>query len=85
MIWYFVKKEDNPVGMGFFNLLGNVGIIIGPLIGGILMNYTNFIIAFFVAGLIEIFSLLAIILTIVFVFKENPLKMDEKNYKSSKK
>jgi len=78
-----VEKEDNPVGMGFFNLLGNVGIIIGPLLGGILINYTDFIIAFFVVGLIEILSLLVIILIIVIVFKENPLKMtsqENKNY-----
>ena len=83
-----VEKEDNPVGMGFFNLLGNVGIIVGPLIGGILINYTNFVIAFFVAGLFEILSLLAIILILAIVFKENPLKMashEDKNYRSSEK
>jgi len=75
LIGDIVEKEDNPVGIGFFNLLGNIGVIIGPLIGGILINYTNFTIAFSVAGLIEILSLLVIILIIVIVFKENPLKM----------
>ena len=70
-----VEKEDNPVGMGFFNLLGNVGIIIGPLLGGILINSTDFIIAFFVVGLIEILALIVIISIIVFAFKENPFKM----------
>ncbi len=68
-----VKKEDNPIGMGFFNLLGNIGIIMGPIIGGILVTYGDFEFSFIVAGLIEFLSLISVILIIIFVFKENPL------------
>ncbi|MHA2247275.1 MAG: MFS transporter [Candidatus Hodarchaeales archaeon] len=71
-----VEADDNATGMGFFNLLGNVGIIIGPLVGGLLAyseTDTAFVIAFVVAGLIEFISLAGIILLILFVFKENPL------------
>ncbi|UCE12976.1 MAG: MFS transporter, partial [Candidatus Heimdallarchaeota archaeon] len=31
-----VEADDNATGMGFFNLLGNIGIIVGPLVGGFL-------------------------------------------------
>ncbi|MHA2073991.1 MAG: MFS transporter [Candidatus Hodarchaeales archaeon] len=80
-----VKKEDNPVGMGFFNLLGNIGIIIGPLIGGILVTYTNFVIAFIVAGLIEFLSLIGVILIILFIFNENPFNISPHNAETSRK
>lgn len=70
-----VEADDNATGMGFFNLLGNIGIITGPLIGGFLVTYTNFVGTFVVAGLIEIISLAGIILLILFAFKENPLKI----------
>ncbi|MFX0051617.1 MAG: MFS transporter [Candidatus Hodarchaeota archaeon] len=68
-----VEADDNATGMGFFNLMGNVGIIIGPLIGGFLITYTNFVVAFVFAGLIELISLVGIILLIKFAFKKNPL------------
>jgi MFS family permease len=68
-----VEADDNATGMGFFNLMGNVGIIIGPLIGGFFITYTNFVVAFVIAGLIELISLAGIILLIKFVFKKNPL------------
>ncbi|MHA2295796.1 MAG: MFS transporter [Candidatus Hodarchaeales archaeon] len=67
-----IDTDDNAVGMGFFNLMGNVGIITGPLVGGFLVNYSDFVVAFVVAGLIEFFSLAVIILLIVHKFKENP-------------
>ncbi|PWI47388.1 hypothetical protein CEE45_11845 [Candidatus Heimdallarchaeota archaeon B3_Heim] len=71
-----ISKDENAVGMGFFNLLGNFGIITGPLIGGILVTYTDIIGTFFVAGLIELFSLLAILILMSLVFKEKPHKMN---------
>jgi MFS family permease len=70
-----VEADDNATGMGFFNLMGNIGIIIGPLIGGFLITYTDFVVAFVVAGLIELFSLAGIILLIQFAFKENPFNL----------
>ncbi len=72
-----VEADDNATGMGFFNLLGNVGIITGPLIGGLLApapeKAADFVVAFVAAGLIEFISLAGIILLILFIFKENPL------------
>ncbi|UCG03824.1 MAG: MFS transporter [Candidatus Heimdallarchaeota archaeon] len=69
-----VEADDNAVGMGFFNLLGNIGIVMGPFIGGFLAyseTQTAFVTAFVVAGLIEFISLTGVILLILFVFKRN--------------
>ena len=66
-----VELEDRAMGMGFFNLLGNLGIIIGPLIGGIFIpNFTvnEFILAYLVAGVIELISL-GVIILLIFKFK----------------
>ncbi len=52
-----VDEKDTAIGMGFFNFVGNIGIIMGPVVGGMLIDYTNFIIAFFMAGLMELISL----------------------------
>lgn len=68
-----VEADDNAIGIGFFNLLGNIGIITGPLVGGFLVTHINFVGTFVVIGLIEFISLAGIILLILFVFKENPL------------
>ena len=72
-----VEADDNATGMGFFNLLGNVGIITGPLIGGLLAptpeKAADFVVAFVAAGFIEFVSLVGIILLILFIFKENLL------------
>jgi len=69
-----VDADDNAVGMGFFNLLGNIGIVMGPFIGG-LLAYTEtqpaFIGAFVVAGFIEFISLIGVILFILFFKKES--------------
>ncbi|MFX0205077.1 MAG: MFS transporter [Candidatus Hodarchaeota archaeon] len=78
-----VGADDNATGMGFFNLLGNMGIIIGPVIGGFLIKYTDFVVAFVVAGLIELISLAGIILLIQFTFKKNPLNLKSITEKTS--
>ncbi len=67
-----VKKDENAVGMGFFNLFGNLGIICGPLIAGYLANTTDFVTSFVVAGLIEFIALAGAIFLLIFVFKETP-------------
>jgi MFS family permease len=67
-----VEADDNAIGMGFFNLLGNIGIVMGPLVGGYLAyseTQSDFVAAFVVAGLIEFISLFGVILLILFVFK----------------
>jgi len=70
-----VKNEDNATGVGFFNLLWNIGIILGPLIGGFLITYTDFIVVFIIAGLFELVSLLVNLFLIIVVFKENPFSV----------
>ena len=49
-----VSQEDSAMGMGIFNFLGNLGITIGPLVFGVLILVSDFVIAFIVAGLLEI-------------------------------
>ncbi|MHA1207315.1 MAG: MFS transporter [Candidatus Hodarchaeales archaeon] len=70
-----VKNEDNATGIGFFNLLGNIGIILGPIIAGILITYTDFISVFIIAGLFELITLLVNLFLIIVVFKENPFSI----------
>ncbi len=66
-----VDSEDRAMGMGFFNFVGNLGIVIGPLIGGILIpNFfkVEFITAFLVAGILELVSL-GVNILLLFKFK----------------
>ncbi|MHA2366068.1 MAG: MFS transporter [Candidatus Hodarchaeales archaeon] len=65
-----VKKEDNAMGMGFYSFFGNLGITIGPLLGGILINFGSYTLAFFVAGLLEVIVLLVSLVIIVQIFHE---------------
>jgi len=67
-----VKSEDNAPGVGFFNLLGNIGIILGPIVGGILISNTDYTSVFIIAGLFEIFALLVNVFLVVVVFREKP-------------
>jgi len=66
-----IDPAENALGMGFFNLMGNIGIIIGPLFGGFLVDSTNFIITFFLAGVIEILSLSIILTSLFWIFNQN--------------
>jgi MFS family permease len=59
-----VEQKDSGMGMGFFNLMGNIGITIGPLLFGILALLTDFVGVFVVAGLLEIITLLASVIVI---------------------
>jgi MFS family permease len=55
-----VEEEDRAIGMGLFNFVGNLGIILGPLLGGILIpsfQPSQFVIAFLIAGIVELLSL----------------------------
>ncbi len=66
-----VESEDTAIGMGFFNFVGNLGIILGPLLGGLLIpNFTTneFVIAFLLAGIIELISL-GVNILLLFRFK----------------
>lgn len=47
-----IPAENIAIGMGAFNFLGNLGIILGPILAGLLMF--NYPVAFLIAGLIEL-------------------------------
>ena len=57
-----VSKENNAMATGLFNFMGNVGIVIGPLIGGVVIEQFGYVLAFVIAGLIELVSLVANVL-----------------------
>lgn len=57
-----VPPKDRATGTAFFNLLGNIGMVLGPILLGTILLYSNFVIAFIVAGLIELLSLIAVII-----------------------
>lgn len=57
-----VPPKDRATGMGLFNLLGNFGMVLGPIVLGVILLQSNFVIAFVVAGLIELLSLLVVII-----------------------
>ena len=63
--------EDSAMAMGFFNFVGNLGITIGPITFGFLALVSDFVVAFIVAGLLELITLAIIIVLIKFVFKED--------------
>lgn len=63
-----IRKEDRAMGMGFFNFVGNLGIIIGPLIGGALVNTENYVIAFIIAGIIEFLGLIVVCVIIIYKY-----------------
>lgn len=57
-----VDKENNAMAMGFFNFVGNLGIVIGPLIGALISDPFGYSIAYLIAGIIELISLAICIL-----------------------
>ncbi|MHA2157237.1 MAG: MFS transporter [Candidatus Hodarchaeales archaeon] len=69
-----IREDENAVGMGFFNLLGNLGIMTGPIIAGFLITYTDLVITFLAAAGLELVSLGGIILLLTFVFKDDQAK-----------
>jgi MFS transporter, DHA1 family, multidrug resistance protein len=50
------EPEENPLAMGFFNLLGNIGIITGPLVGAYFYQHSVSA-SFLAAGMIELTAL----------------------------
>ncbi|MFW9932614.1 MAG: MFS transporter, partial [Candidatus Thorarchaeota archaeon] len=65
-----IGSEDSAMAMGFFNFLGNVGITLGPIVLGIILTLSDFVIAFVVAGLMELFTLMVNLILVRFIFKE---------------
>ncbi len=64
------KTEDSAMAMSLFNFSGNLGVTVGPLILGYFLLISDFFTTFLVAGIIELVSLLAIIISIKYVFNE---------------
>lgn len=69
LIGDFVKKEDNAMGMGFFNFLGNLGVTLGPLVGSLYGTF-GYNITFLSVGIGKIVMLAICGLLIFLVFKE---------------
>jgi len=57
-----IHKSENPLAMGVFNLFGNIGMMLGPLLGGLILSLDifgkiKFQASFISAGIIELVSL----------------------------
>jgi len=50
-------RDEHAMAVGFFHLAGNMGIALGPLVAGFVIDLSRFQVAFVFAGLIEILSL----------------------------
>ncbi len=66
----YVKKEDKAMGMGFYNFTGNLGIVLGPVVGGIVLINTSFVTTFIWMGIIEFLGVIINTLLLRFLFKE---------------
>ncbi len=65
-----VKTEDRAMGMSFFNLAGNLGIVLGPVIGGIILSNSNYIRTFMWMGILEFLVVIVGIVLLRFRFKK---------------
>ena len=63
---------------GFFLLLGNIGIMLGPIIGAYFINYAGFS-GMYMAGLF-VFALLAILIETTFNTYIDPIYLPQKTY-----
>lgn len=52
-----VAADENSLAMGFFNFFGNLGMVFGALLGGVMLSVSDFTAAFLIAGLIELGTL----------------------------
>lgn len=69
----YVKKEDRAMGMGFYNFAGNLGIVLGPVIGGILLINSSYLVAFIWMGIIEFLGVVINTLLLRFMFKQKKI------------
>ncbi|WP_371802397.1 MFS transporter [Candidatus Lokiarchaeum ossiferum] len=58
LVGVMVDSKNNGMATALFNLFGNLGIVLGPLIGG-LLAIISYNLSFLVAGIIEIVTLVA--------------------------
>lgn len=65
-----VAPHENPLAMAFFNFLGNVGMMFGPLFAGVALSVSDYKGAFAVAGMAEI-VVLALNLTVLYFFNKS--------------
>ncbi len=52
-----VNPEENGMAVAFFNFSGNIGIVFGPMLAGIVTDLGSFALCFIVAGIVELVSL----------------------------
>ena len=52
-----VNPEENGMAVAFFNFSGNIGIVFGPMLAGIVTDLGSFALCFVVAGIVELVSL----------------------------
>ena len=69
LVGVMVDSENNGMGTALFNLSGNLGIVLGPLIGG-LLAIVSYNLSFLVAGMIELTTL---VVNIYLIKKSNIL------------
>jgi MFS family permease len=81
----YVKKEDRAMGMGFYNFAGNLGIVLGPIIGGLILINTSFVTTFIWMGIIEFIGVVTNTFLLRFFFKEKNIlsKVDNASIMSS--
>ncbi|MHA1881972.1 MAG: MFS transporter [Candidatus Thorarchaeota archaeon] len=68
-----VDEKDKAMGMGLFNVMGNLGITIGPVIFGFLWLVSDMYSAFLFAGLFQLLVLILNLILIKGVFREKIL------------
>lgn len=73
------KTKDTATGMGFFNFMGNLGMITGPLILGSILVSNGFVLAFMIAGVIELAGLVVVLFA-----HRHPEKTTEQSGKTDK-
>ena len=71
----YVGEKNKSTGMGFFNFAGNVGIVLGPIIGGALLIPLDFINTFIIMGIAEFIGISVLILWML-VKKRRILKIE---------
>lgn len=67
----YVGEENRATGMGFFNFAGNLGIVLGPVIGGALLLSLDYVYTFLIMGIVEFIGIS--ILVIWMIFKKQKL------------
>ncbi len=77
----YVGEENRATGMGFFNFAGNIGIVLGPILGGALLIPLDFIRTFIIMGVLEFVGICILILWML-LKKQKLLKVDRSSLRT---